>query len=88
MHDVFVCHASEDKDKIARPLAEGLRSSGLNVWYDEFSLKLGDSLRGSIDRGLADSRFGIVVLSHHFFSISKSWPQNETEWAFCERDHK
>jgi hypothetical protein len=75
MHDVFICHANEDKEQIARPLAEGLRASGLNVWYDEFSLNLGDSLRESIDRGLADSRFGMVVLSHHFFS--KKWPQAE-----------
>jgi hypothetical protein len=81
MHDVFVCHASEDKDQIARPLAEGLREAGLNVWYDEFSLKLGDSLRESIDRGLADSRFGIVVLSHHFFS--KKWPQAELNGLFA-----
>jgi len=81
MHDVFVCHASEDKGQIARPLAEGLRSSGLIVWYDEFSLKLGDSLRESIDKGLADSRFGIVVLSHHFFS--KSWPQAELNGLFA-----
>ena len=81
MHDVFVCHASEDKGQIARPLAEGLRSSGLIVWYDDFSLKLGDSLRECIDKGLADSRFGIVVLSHHFFS--KSWPQAELNGLFA-----
>jgi histidyl-tRNA synthetase len=42
--DVFVSHASEDKDAIARPLAKELRSRGLRVWYDEFELKIGDSL--------------------------------------------
>jgi len=82
MYDFFVCHASEDKDDIARPLAEVLRSAGFNVWYDEFSLKLGDSLRGSIDSGLADSRFGIVVLSHHFFS--KNWPKVELNGLFAQ----
>src|SRR5262249_1408718 len=46
-------------------------------WYDEFELKLGDSLRQSIDKGLRDSRFGIVVLSHAFFS--KPWPQKELD---------
>ena len=35
-------------------LAHALKSRGLQVWYDEFSLKLGDSLRRSIDRGLAE----------------------------------
>lgn len=75
LHDVFICHASEDKDEFARPLAEALRSRHLDVWYDEFSLTIGDSLREAIDRGLAQSRFGIVVLSPHFFR--KRWAQRE-----------
>jgi hypothetical protein len=81
MHDVFISHASEDKDSVARPLAEHLRSYGLNVWYDEFSLRLGDSLRESIDNGLADSRFGLVVLSRSFFS--KRWPKAELNGLFA-----
>jgi hypothetical protein len=66
--DVFICHASEDKDNFARPLAEGLRREGLSVWFDEFTLKVGDSLRRSIDHGLGYSRFGVVVLSPAFFA--------------------
>jgi hypothetical protein len=73
--DVFISHASEDKDEIARPLAEALRANRLRVWYDEFSLKLGDSLRQSIDKGLGRSRFGVVILSPRFFE--KHWPQQE-----------
>jgi hypothetical protein len=73
--DVFISHASEDKGAIARPLADALAARGLAVWYDEFSLKLGDSLRESIDRGLARSRYGVVILSPHFFE--KHWPQQE-----------
>jgi hypothetical protein len=73
--DVFISHASEDKEAIAAPLAGALRSSGLRIWYDDFSLKLGDSLRESIDRGLARSRFGVVILSPNFFG--KHWPQTE-----------
>jgi hypothetical protein len=75
--DVFVSHASEDKDAIARPLAEALRTKGLRVWYDEFSLTVGDSLRKKIDQGLANSRFGIVILSPHFFE--KHWPKEELD---------
>jgi len=75
LHDVFICHASEDKDDFVRPLAEALRAHHLDVWYDEFALNIGDSLREAVDRGLADSRFGIVVLSQHFFQ--KRWPQRE-----------
>jgi len=73
--DVFISHASEDKDEIARPLAEALRAKELRVWYDESSLKLGDSLRQSIDKGLGRSRFGVVIISPRFFE--KHWPQQE-----------
>jgi len=75
--DTFICHASEDKDELVRPLALALRAKGLRVWYDEFTLRLGDSLRRSIDRGLTQSKFGIVVLSQAFFR--KEWPQYELD---------
>lgn len=77
MWDLFICHASEDKDAVARPLAEQLQELGLEVWYDEFSLFLGDSLRQKIDVGLAKSKFGIVILSPDFFK--KDWPQIELD---------
>lgn len=76
-HDVFISHASEDKDDIVRPLAALLRDKGFDVWYDEFQLRIGDSLRRSIDQGLAKARFGIVVLSPAFFA--KNWPQYELD---------
>lgn len=75
--DLFISHASEDKDSIVRPLAEALRSTGLEVWYDEFELKVGDSLRRKIDQGIARSRFGLVVLSKSFFA--KDWPNYELD---------
>jgi hypothetical protein len=73
--DVFISHATEDKNEIARPLADELKKRGLRVWYDEFSLKLGDSLRQTIDRGLARSLFGVVIISLRFFE--KHWTQQE-----------
>jgi hypothetical protein len=75
--DIFISHASEDKDAFVRPLAVGLRKSGLQVWYDEFTLTVGDSLRRSIDHGLAHSRFGIFVISESF--LRKQWPQKELD---------
>jgi dTDP-4-dehydrorhamnose 3,5-epimerase len=75
--DLFICHASEDKTALARPLAHALRHRGWSVWYDEFSLQLGDSLTGAIDRGLAEARYGLVILSPAFFR--KRWPQRELE---------
>jgi hypothetical protein len=76
-YDVFISHATEDKDDIVRPLANALVTAGLRVWYDEFELRIGDSLRRKIDAGLARSRFGVVVLSHAFFA--KNWPQYELD---------
>lgn len=75
--DVFICHASEDKHDFVRPLADELHSRGVKVWYDDFTLTVGDSLRRSIDRGLAQSKFGVVVLSPDFFA--KEWPQRELD---------
>jgi hypothetical protein len=78
--DIFISHASEDKDAVVRPLAERLRSLGLRVWYDEFTLLLGNSLRQSIDYGLANSRFGVVILSPNF--LAKNWPRKELDGLF------
>jgi tetratricopeptide (TPR) repeat protein len=75
--DVFISHASEDKENFARPLATRLRENGLRVWFDEFTLTIGDSLRRSIDHGLAKSRYGIVVISPDF--LKKEWPQKELD---------
>jgi len=77
LYDVFICHVSEDKDAFVCPLAEALRAEHMEVWYDDFSLTLGDSIRRSIDRGLKQSRYGIVVLSNAFFA--KEWPQYELD---------
>ena len=65
--DVFISHASEDKEEAARPLANALIARGLRVWLDEAELKLGDSLQQRIDDGLSQSRFGVVILSNTFF---------------------
>ena len=75
--DVFISHAGEDKEDFVRPLAGALRARGLSVWFDELTLTVGDSLRRSIDRGLARSRFGVVVISPHF--LDKEWPQRELD---------
>ncbi len=76
-YDVFISHASEDKDSIVRSLAAALTEHGLKVWYDEFTLRIGDSLRQKIDKGLANSRVGLVVLSPSF--VSKGWTNYELD---------
>lgn len=76
-YDVFISHASEDKDEIARPLAEELTKQNFQVWFDEMSLRIGDNLRRNIDRGLVNSRYGVVIISSNFFA--KQWPQYELD---------
>lgn len=74
-YDFFISHASEDKDDIVRDLAEALRNSGFEVWYDEFELKIGDSLRKKIDYGLSNANYGIVIVSPSF--VKKNWTEYE-----------
>ena len=67
-YDFFISHASEDKDSFVRPLAQELVDRGYKVWYDEFSLKVGDSIIQNISDGIQNSLYGILVLSKNFFS--------------------
>ena len=66
-YDFFVSHASADKATVVRGLAAALTDQGYRVWYDELSIKPGESIRRSIDAGIAESRAGIIVLSQAFF---------------------
>jgi len=77
MWDVFISHASEDKNDLARPLVKLLEAEGLSVWFDEQEIVLGDSLREKIDEGLSKSKWGVVIISHHF--LEKNWPQAELD---------
>lgn len=78
--DAFISHASEDKEEVVLPLAELLMASGLKIWLDKGEIILGDSLREKIDEGLALSQFGVVILSHNFFS--KNWPKSELDGLY------
>lgn len=83
IYDVFVSHASEDKDLFVRPLVEKLKKLGCKVFYDELSIKWGDSLREKIDEGLHKCKYGIVVLSPNFFA--KKWTQVELNALFSRQ---
>lgn len=74
-YDCFISHAYEDKDVFVRQLATKLKKCGYKVWYDEFSLNVGNSLSASIDKGIRNSKCGIVFLSHNF--INKKWTKEE-----------
>jgi hypothetical protein len=75
--DLFISHASEEKERFVRPLVAELEKRGLRVWFDEAELRVGDSLTRKIDDGLNRSRFGVVILSTAFFA--KEWPRAELD---------
>lgn len=74
--DLFISCAGEDKH-FARNLAQALQDRGISVWFDEFVLRPGDNLSSKIEEGLASSRYGVVILSKHFFE--KKWPLRELD---------
>lgn len=79
-YDVFISHASEDKEPFVEELVHALRDREIRVWYDSLNIAWGDSLRSQIDNGLNRSTFGIVILSENY--IKKGWTQYELEGLF------
>jgi hypothetical protein len=79
--DAFLSHASEDKSTFVEPLAHELTKLGLKIWYDRFSLRVGDSLHDSIELGLSNSLYGVVVFSPAFFA--KNWTRAELNGLFA-----
>ena len=61
--DLFLCHAWDDRQGAARELCDLLVSLGATVWFSEKDVGLGKSLLREIDRGLANSRIGIVLVT-------------------------
>lgn len=85
-YDVFISHASEDKESFADELNKELIERSIKVWYDNLSIAWGDSLRAKIDNGLKNSKYGIVILSNDY--IKKGWTQYELDGLFnVEMNH-
>ena len=77
----FISHDSKNKDLIARPLAQGLNSRLCYVWYDEFSLKVGDSLRSEIEKGLKEAKKCILIITPEFIN-NPGWVKTEFDSIF------
>lgn len=77
----FISHDSRDKDQYARKIAFGLNKFICPVWYDEYSLKVGDRLRESIENGLKNCKKCVIVLSRNFFS-NPGWTAREFDAIF------
>lgn len=76
---VFLCHASEDKDDVVRPVRDALFDRNINSWFDEAEITLGDSITRKVNKGLAEAQFVIVFISPAF--TKKPWPKRELEAA-------
>lgn len=61
--DIFLCHAWDDRNTVAKDLHDKLESVGVSVWFSEKDVLLGSSLLREIDKGLAKSRIGIVLVT-------------------------
>ena len=81
--DTFICHASEDKETLARPLHKALTELGLHSWLDESDIPWGESIRQRIDQGISACRSATVILSRIFFD--KYWTQYELDGIFQRR---
>ncbi|MCB1805322.1 MAG: toll/interleukin-1 receptor domain-containing protein, partial [Candidatus Competibacteraceae bacterium] len=75
MRDVFLCHASEDKAAVVRPLARAFAANTISCWLDEAEIKWGDSISDKVNQGLRDAHFAILVLSPA--TLQKHWQQRE-----------
>lgn len=78
----FISHDSRDKEEIAGKIALELERKMCHVWYDKFSLNIGDDLRTSIEKGLRECRKVIVILSPNFLS-NRGWTKTEFESVFA-----
>jgi hypothetical protein len=77
--EVFLCHASEDKEGIVRPLGNALSHAGINVWVDEHEIVWGESILGKVNEGLSISKFVMVIMTESF--LQKNYPKKEMEIA-------
>jgi len=73
-YDVFLSHGSKDKADV-RAAAERLRKDGLKVWFDEWAIKIGDSISAKIEKGLELSRVLVLFMSANAFC--SDWAQLE-----------
>lgn len=81
---VFLCHATEDKDRFVTGFAKALIERGIDVWYDDWEMLPGASLVQKIfDEGLSEAETVLVVVSSN--SLDKPWVREELNTAIGER---
>jgi hypothetical protein len=76
-YDIFISHSADDKDSYVSELAKALKDADISIWYDTDNIGWGQSIRQEIDKGLVNSKYGIVVISPTF--IQKYWTNYELD---------
>jgi hypothetical protein len=75
---IFLSHASEDKENVVEPFIDCLEKAGIhNIWYDKNQIEEGHSIIRKINKGLENSKIGIVIITPHF--IRKDFTNWELE---------
>ena len=80
---VFICHSSKDKERFVRDFATKLIDNGVDTWFDEWEIKLGDSLASKIFEGIKECDFFIIILSKN--SVKSKWVKEELDSATIKR---
>ncbi|MEW6664852.1 MAG: toll/interleukin-1 receptor domain-containing protein [Thermodesulfobacteriota bacterium] len=78
----FLCHASEDKDLVRR-LASDLMAHGIDVFFDEWEIRSGDSIRRKIETGLERCTHFVAILTPN--SIAREWVNTEIDAGFIKK---
>lgn len=81
-YDVFISHASLDKEEVVNELVKQLRNLGIKVWIDTTDITWGSSCRASMDEGLKKARYGIVILSPNYIAEDRYWTRAEMDALF------
>jgi len=81
MRTVFISYSSKDRD-FAERLAADLRASGAGVWFDQWEIKVGDSITQKINDGIHDNDYLAVVLSPD--SVASDWVRKELNAAMMK----
>ena len=82
-YEIFIGHASEQKDDIATPLFEELTKEGIRTFIDIVEIKWGDSLTKLINKALSEAKYFLAIIS--IDSINKSWPDTEMNAAIARQ---
>jgi hypothetical protein len=77
---VYLAHASEDHETLARPLAERMMANGVEVWLDAWEIKSGESLRRKMEEGLSGCTHFVVLLTPS--ALGKPWVETEIDAGF------